>query len=96
MSGVVIVVHATVCDGQVVRWYRSLGAAERHREFLSASRNRVCVEAEVTDDLSAMELTDHIEEARKVMWALRDGQDCRHLATHHSVGFGDPLKPVAE
>lgn len=43
MSDLVCTVTPTIQDGTVVRWYRSLRAAEDRAEVVSASRNGVLV-----------------------------------------------------
>jgi hypothetical protein len=43
VNDLVVTVTPTIMDGTVVRWYRSLAAAEQRAEMLSASGNGVLV-----------------------------------------------------
>lgn len=92
----VITVTPTIMDGQVVRWFHSLHAAENMQPVVTASRNGITVDtngvvrgrAEV-DALKAL-----IEEAHLAAYALERGTDCRDLATHVRGGWTGPLVPV--
>lgn len=89
----VITVTATVMDGQVARWHRTVEAATIHRAMLSASRNGVSVHAEYLTDVP-QEWIDAARAAHAELAADR-GADMRRLATHRNRGFGNgPLVPV--
>lgn len=93
MTDPVITVKATVFDGTVVRWHRSLTAAENHHPFLSASRNGVMVHGEYLTDIP----DELVAAARAAYEELRRNHDAdlKHLATHRNRGFPNgPLEPV--
>jgi dihydrodipicolinate synthase/N-acetylneuraminate lyase len=93
MSDPVITVTATVMDGQVARWYRSVEDATIHRAVLSASRSGVSVYAEFLTDVP-QEWIDAAKAAHAELAADRNA-DVRHLATHRNRGFSNgPLEPV--
>jgi hypothetical protein len=93
MADPVITVTATVMDGQVVRWHRTVDAATNHRPVLSASRNGVAVHAEYLTDVPR-EWIDAAKAAHASLTASRNA-DMRHLATHQNRGFSNgPLEPV--
>lgn len=89
----VVTVTATVMDGTVVRWHRSVSAAEIHRPTVSASRNGVMVHGEYLTDVPP----EWIEAATKAYEQLRRARraDLTHLATHRHQGvLNGPLVPV--
>lgn len=93
MNDPVVTVTATVIDGTVVRWHRSLTAAANHRPAVSASRSGVCVHDRYLTDVPE----DWLTAARAVYEALRFDRDAYvgHLATHRPQGFPNgPLEPV--
>jgi len=87
----VVTVTATVMDGPVVRWYRTLAAAELGREYMSASRNGVLVR-EYLHTVPEAEL-DAAQAAHRALSASPRA-DVRDLATHRRDGLSGPLVPV--
>jgi hypothetical protein len=93
MSGApVVMVFPTIMDGTVVRWYRTVAAAENHRPVLSASRNGVMVHAEYLTSIPDA----WVDSAKTTYMRLeRDrNADVRHLATHRNQGPSNG--PIAE
>jgi hypothetical protein len=86
----VVTVTPTIQDGQVVRWYRTLVAAENGVETMSASRNGVMVNGflhEVGPTLLAV--------AEDIRRGLSAGWDVSHAATHRRTHlFGGDLEPI--
>lgn len=86
-------VTPTIMSGTVVRWFADLDAAERCREFLSASRYEVVthIEGVVTPELR--------EQANAVQDALqgegRTQEWVRQLATHRRRGLFGPFEEVS-
>ena len=94
MTDPVITVTPTVMDGAVVRWYRSLHAAQHHRPTLSASRDGVTVHARFLTDIP----DQWIDAAKRAHRTLADvhGADLDYLATHRHRGvLNGPLEPVS-
>lgn len=93
MTDPVITVTATIMDGQVVRWYRTVGAAANHRPVLSASRNGVSVHGEYLTGIPQSWI-DTAKQAYADLAADSDA-DVKRLATHRNRGFSNgPLEPV--
>jgi hypothetical protein len=95
MNEPVITVTATLMDGQVVRWYRSVEDATIHRSVLSASRSRVGVSVEDLTDVS----DEWIAAARAAHAELKASRsaDLRRLATHgHRGPSNGPLVPASD
>lgn len=91
----VITVTATVMDGQVVRWHRTVQAAATMRPEVSASRNGVAVHAQYLTDVPP-EWVDAAKAAHSVMRCNRQA-DMRILATHINQGPSNgPLVPVEQ
>lgn len=90
-DAVVVVTH-TVGDGTVVRWYRTLAAAECHQVLVSASRNGVMIHGSVY----LHDIPQHWLAAAEVARVrLTRGQDVTHFATHrHDRFLNGPLVPV--
>jgi hypothetical protein len=86
----VVTVTPTIQDGQVVRWYRTLVAAENDLETMSASRNGVLVNGflhEVGPTLLVI--------AEDIRRGLAAGWDASHAATHRRTRlFGGDLEPI--
>jgi hypothetical protein len=91
-AGPVVVATPTVMDGMVVRWYRSMAAAERHQESVSASRHRVSVHDDDYQTLPpewALLATDvHRQLARD------PGANVDHVVTHRQGLIQGQLVPV--
>lgn len=97
MSGLatVITVGPTIMSGTVVRWYASMGAAERYDEYLSASRERVIVSrADLRSAEDVTDLTADLAVAFEVVEKLRAGQDVSALATHTRAFASGVLQEV--
>lgn len=80
----IVTTTPTIMDGQVLRWYPSLDAAERGDEIVSASRNRVeayGIPSEVEPVLA---------DARRAHERLAAGEDVTDMATHRTQMFGPP------
>lgn len=95
MTDPVITVTATLMDGQVVRWHRSVDDASIHRSVLSASRSRVGVSAEDLTDVP----DEWIAAARAAHTELKTNRsaDLRRLATHVNRGPSNgPLVPITD
>jgi hypothetical protein len=92
MSDPVITVTATVQHGTVIRWYRSIEAAEDRGPALSASRMGVMVHREYLTDIPA-EWIDRAREAHAVLAADRNA-DLDSWATYSRHGLFGPLKVV--
>ncbi|HEV8653258.1 MAG TPA: hypothetical protein VG276_28665 [Actinomycetes bacterium] len=91
----VVMVSPTVMDGTVVRWYRSVAAAEISRASLSASCRGVAVHEELLTDVPPA----WVEQAVKAYQTLAANPraDLGGLATHHHRRFmNGPIVPVAE
>lgn len=89
----VITVTATVMDGQVARWHRTVEDAAINRVVVSASRNGVAVHAQYLTDVPP-EWIDAAKAAHAELAADRSA-DVRSLATHRNRGFSNgPLEPV--
>lgn len=91
----VITVSATLMDGQVVRWHRSVSDATIHRPVISASRNGVAVHAEYLTDVP----DEWVSAAREAHATLKRNRsaDLRSLATHVNRGPSNgPLVPVED
>lgn len=92
----IVTVTSTVMDGTVVRWHRSLQAAEHHRPILSASRNGV----QTHNDVYLHEIpAEVLRTANDAYEKLRRDRaaDVRHLATHVNRGPSNgPLIPIEE
>lgn len=91
----VVIVAPTVMDGTVVRWYRSVSAAETSRASVSASRRGVAIHEEFLTDIP----TAWVEQAGKAhrVLAANPRADLSELATHHHRRFTNgPIVPVGE
>ncbi|WP_084965258.1 hypothetical protein [Thermoactinospora rubra] len=92
----IVLVTPAVMDGTVVRWYRSLAAAETHRPILSASRRGV----QTHNDVYLHEIPTQVMQAANAAYETlrRDPDaDLKHLATHRHRGPSNgPLVPVEE
>lgn len=80
----IVIAYATVMDGLVLRWYRELSHVDKHREFMSVSRNGCeiyCAASDVPRDAAAV--------AANALELLRWGkeEDARKLATHRFTRF---------
>lgn len=92
MSTPVITVTATIQDGTVVRWYRSVQAAENRGPALSPSRKGVMVHHEYLTDIPA-EWIDRAREAHATLAADGDA-DFKSWATHRRLGLLGPLEAI--
>jgi hypothetical protein len=92
MSNPVVVATPTVMDGMVVRWYRSMAAAEDHRASLSASSRRVSVH---DDDYQTLP-QEWVRLAMDVHHQLaRDPKaNVEHVATHRAHLGRRELTPI--
>ena len=88
----VITMTSTVMSGTVVRWHRSLSAAENVSPVLSASRDGVMIHG---DQFLARIPQEWVDAANQAHRDLAAGRDVRDLATHSHRGFMGPLEPVA-
>lgn len=92
----VTTVNVTILDGVVVRWFRSVAAAEYGEAVVSASRNGLT--CELTSTVLPLERVDGLIEtirvAAELVPRLGRGMDCRGLATHRKEGMFGPLVPV--
>ncbi len=93
MAEPVVTVTATVMDGQVARWHRTVEDAQNVNCVLSASRNGVVVHAEFLTGIPD-EWVVSAKAAHRELAARRDA-DVRRLATHRHDGFPNgPPVPV--
>lgn len=94
MADPVVTVNATIMDGQVARWYRTVADAQNMSPVLSASRNGVMVHASYLTGIPD-EWVAAAKAAHRELVASRSA-DVRRLATHRNEGFGNgPLVPVS-
>lgn len=95
MSDPVVTVTPTIMSGTVVRWHRSVLAAENNTPVLSASRDGVCVHNGAYLHTIPGEW---IDDATAAYEALRDHRhpDLSYLATHRRSGLSGPLEPVTK
>ncbi len=80
----IVIAYATVMDGLVLRWYRDVADVDRHREFMSVSRNGCeiyCPASEVPQEAAVL--------AANALEHLRWGrvEEARQLATHQFTRF---------
>lgn len=95
LVGPVVTVTATIMDGTVVRWHRSLSAAECHAPTVTASRNGVMVPNGYVTDVPPEWMQAATQAYEKLRRAPR--ADMKHLATHrHNIVANGPLVPVEE
>lgn len=94
MSDPVVIVTPTVMDGTVVRWYRSVAAAEQVRASLSASRRGVAVHAEFLTDIPSAWVEQAVQAHQAL--AANPRADLSGLATHHRKFMNGPIVPVGE
>ncbi|MGP3917683.1 hypothetical protein [Nonomuraea sp. 10N515B] len=90
----IVTVNTTIMDGTVVRWFRSLDAAQTQRQVMSASRHGVRVEVYLHEIPG-----EALRAANGAYETLRRDRnaDVRHLATHVNRGPSNgPLVPVGE
>lgn len=93
MSDPVVTVTTTVMDGTVVRWHRSVYAAQTMSPEVSASRKGVRIHAAYLTEVPA-EWVDAARAAHEVL-AQNRVADLSHLATHRHRGPSNgPLEPV--
>lgn len=91
----VVIVAPTIMDGTVVRWYRSVAAAETSRASVSASRRGVAIHEEFLTDIPPA----WVQEAEQAHRALAGNSraDLNRMATHHHRKFmNGPIVPVGE
>ncbi|MEU8362322.1 hypothetical protein AB0C27_40520 [Nonomuraea sp. NPDC048882] len=91
----VITVTPTIMDGTVVRWHRSLSAAECHAPTVTASRHGVMVPNGYVTEVPP----EWLQAAMGAYETLRRNRDAdmKHLATHrHNIVANGPLVPVEE
>lgn len=94
----VITVDVAVMDGTVVRWFRSLSAAETNRPTVSASRQGVMVHGEYLTSVPEVWIEAARAAHRKLTRAPR--ADMTSLATHQRrtvLGArSGPLDPITK
>lgn len=94
----VITVDVAVMDGTVVRWFRSLSAAETNRPTLSASRQGVMVHGEYLTSVPEAWIEAAKTAHRQLTRAPR--ADMTGLATHarrKALGVrSGPLDPISK
>ncbi len=89
----VIMVTSTIMDGTVVRWYRSVHAAELHHPAVSASHRGVAIHEEFLTGIPS----SWVEGAEQAFHALSANTrvDLSHLATHrHRQFLNGPIEEV--
>lgn len=88
----VVIYYPTIMDGKVLRWYRSVEAAENGAEVVNASRNGVTVPGLVT--MADKPLIEHAFSVHQQLAANRDA-DVTEFVTHTKAFFGREVRPVA-
>lgn len=80
----IVIAYPTVMDGLCLRWYRSVADVDKHREFMSVSRNGCeiyCSASEVPPPAAAL--------ASRALELLQWGKvdEAEKLATHRFTRF---------
>lgn len=86
----VVIANPTIMDGLVVRWYLTIDAAQQGADVISASRNRVYANGEITPELFHAAWDAHL--------ALKQDRPnaARGLATHKKSFLGGMISPISE
>lgn len=92
MTDVVCIYFPTIMDGAVLRWYRTVEAAEAGNEILSASRDGIRVRGYIDDvPEPVMALARHVHR----LLAADAGAPVEHLATHRRKHLlGREVEPI--
>lgn len=91
-EGAIVVLYHTIVDGPVLRWYRSVAAAEAARHYMSAGCNGVHIDGYLHEIP-----IEQIATAKQVYEELaRDRRaDVSRFATHHKPLLAGRIVPIS-